>query len=88
MESNDPAAVREVVCTIQDQIRYLKKAVEHTIELSKEKSLVIDSTAPESKFIIDKYSLIMYLDIKQYNLIFNVLYNICWYLVSTKKTVF
>ena len=44
--------MREVVCTIQDQVKYLKKAVEHTIELSKEKSLVVDPTGTTSLYII------------------------------------
>jgi len=48
--NSDPRAVREMVETIQDQIRHLKKSVEHTIELSKEKGLNVsrDTAAPDS----------------------------------------
>ncbi|MPC23871.1 Protein bicaudal D [Portunus trituberculatus] len=48
VDNSDPAAVREIVDTIMDQIRHLKKSVEHTIELSKEKGLVRESAASDS----------------------------------------
>lgn len=48
VDNSDPAAVREIVDTIVDQIRHLKKSVEHTIELSKEKGLVRESAASDS----------------------------------------
>ncbi|CAL4063262.1 unnamed protein product, partial [Meganyctiphanes norvegica] len=49
-DNSDPRAVREMVETIQDQIRHLKKSVEHTIELSKEKGLNVsrDTSASDS----------------------------------------
>lgn len=48
VDNSDPAVVREIVDTIVDQIRHLKKSVEHTIELSKEKGLVRESAASDS----------------------------------------
>lgn len=49
VDNSDPIAVREIVDTIVDQIRHLKKSVEHTIELSKEKGLVRESSASDSE---------------------------------------
>ncbi|XP_045623810.2 protein bicaudal D isoform X2 [Procambarus clarkii] len=48
VDNSDPVAVREIVDTIVDQIRHLKKSVEHTIELSKEKGLARESSSSES----------------------------------------
>lgn len=45
VDNSDPVAVRETVDTIVDQIRHLKKSVEHTIELSKEKGPIRESTS-------------------------------------------
>ncbi|XP_076065368.1 protein bicaudal D-like [Oratosquilla oratoria] len=44
----DPKGAKELVETLQDQVRFLKKAVEHTIELSKEKGLVRENASAES----------------------------------------
>ncbi|KAG0718361.1 Protein bicaudal D [Chionoecetes opilio] len=55
VDNSDPAAVREIVDTIVDQIRHLKKSVEHTIELSKEKGLVRESAASDSKYYVLVY---------------------------------
>ncbi|KAL7634106.1 UNVERIFIED_CONTAM: hypothetical protein RMT77_015434 [Armadillidium vulgare] len=48
VDASNPVLVRQLVDTIQDQIKHLKKAFEHTIELSKEKGLVRESSAPDS----------------------------------------
>ncbi|KAK4289392.1 hypothetical protein Pmani_037636 [Petrolisthes manimaculis] len=48
VDNSDPAAVREIVDTVVDQIQHLKKSVEHTIELSKEKGLIRESAASDS----------------------------------------
>ncbi|XP_042874742.1 protein bicaudal D-like [Penaeus japonicus] len=47
-DSSDPKDVRNTIDTIQDQIRHLKKAVEHTIELSKEKGHFRESSSSDS----------------------------------------
>ncbi|XP_063597022.1 protein bicaudal D-like isoform X1 [Penaeus indicus] len=47
-DSSDPKDVRNTIDTIQDQIRHLKKAVEHTIEISKEKGHFRESASSDS----------------------------------------
>ncbi|KAK7080421.1 Microtubule-associated protein Bicaudal-D [Halocaridina rubra] len=48
VDNSDPVAVRETVDTIVDQIKHLKKSVEHTIELSKEKGPIRESAGVSS----------------------------------------